>query len=186
MAGLGIRGRLKHGIKRALGIEADSSTTPPNWQSRPSSPDAFDRASSPSASVVEDVPAPVAVAPLVEDAPATAEAAPAADAASDAEEASEAPASSSDAAPDDVVGPPLTMEAVQEILDDMVRPALQGDGGDISLIRIENNNIYVKLVGACSTCPSSIMTMKLGVEALLKEEFPSMNELVDVALAAPA
>ena len=51
---------------------------------------------------------------------------------------------------------------------DMVRPALQGDGGDITLIKIENNDIYVRLVGACNTCPSSIMTMKMGVEALLR------------------
>ena len=71
-------------------------------------------------------------------------------------------------ASDDVVGAPRTMEAVQEILDDMVRPALQGDGGDISLLKIEDNDVYVKLVGACTTCPSSIMTMKMGVEALLR------------------
>ena len=62
----------------------------------------------------------------------------------------------------------------------MVRPALQGDGGDITLLRIEKNDIYVKLVGSCSTCPSSILTMKAGVEALLKEEFPSMNQLIQV------
>ena len=55
------------------------------------------------------------------------------------------------------------------------------DGGDITLVKVEDNNIYVKLVGACSTCPSSIMTMKLGVEALLKEEFPSMKELIDIS-----
>jgi Fe-S cluster biogenesis protein NfuA len=73
------------------------------------------------------------------------------------------------------------METVQELFDEMVRPALQGDGGDISLIKIESNNVYVKLVGACSTCPSSIMTMKMGVEALLKEEFPGMGDLVDVS-----
>ena len=79
---------------------------------------------------------------------------------------------------DDTAGPPITLEAVQEILDDMVRPALQGDGGDITLLKVEDNNIHVKLVGACSTCPSSIMTMKMGVEALLREEFPSMKELV--------
>ena len=78
------------------------------------------------------------------------------------------------------MGAPLTMEAVQEILDDMVRPALQGDGGDISLLKIEDNDVYVKLVGACTTCPSSIMTMKMGVEALLREEFPSMRELIQV------
>jgi len=82
---------------------------------------------------------------------------------------------------DDVVsGPALDTAAVQVILDEMVRPALQGDGGDITLLRIENNDIYVKLVGSCSTCPSSILTMKAGVEALLKEEFPSMNQLIQV------
>ena len=81
---------------------------------------------------------------------------------------------------DDVAGPALDAGAVQVILDEMVRPALQGDGGDITLLRIENNDIYVKLVGSCSTCPSSILTMKAGVEALLKEEFPSMNQLIQV------
>jgi Fe-S cluster biogenesis protein NfuA len=81
---------------------------------------------------------------------------------------------------DDVAGPALDAAAVQVILDEMVRPALQGDGCDITLLRIENNDIYVKLVGSCSTCPSSILTMKAGVEALLKEEFPSMNQLIQV------
>jgi len=92
-----------------------------------------------------------------------------------------APAQAAPVTPaDDTVGPPLKIEEVQSILDDMVRPALQGDGGDITLIKVEDNNIYVKLVGSCSTCPSSIMTMKMGVEALLKEEFPSMRELIQV------
>ena len=79
---------------------------------------------------------------------------------------------------DDTAGPALTFDAVQEIMDEMVRPALQGDGGDITLLRVEDNNVYVKLVGSCSTCPSSIMTMKMGVEALLKEEFPQMGSLI--------
>ena len=77
-------------------------------------------------------------------------------------------------------GLPLTIENVQEVFDDYIRPGLQSDGGDITLIKIEDNDIYVKLVGACSTCPSSVMTMKMGVEALLQEEFPSMRELIDI------
>ena len=77
-------------------------------------------------------------------------------------------------------GRPLTPEEVQEVLDDDVRPALQMDGGDIELIKVADNNIYVKLVGACSTCPSSVMTMRMGVENLLREEFPSLNELIEV------
>jgi Fe-S cluster biogenesis protein NfuA len=75
-------------------------------------------------------------------------------------------------------GPPLTHDEVWELLDEMVRPALQGDGGDIELIKVEDNDVHVKLTGACSTCPSSIMTMKMGVEALLREEFPQMRELI--------
>jgi len=79
---------------------------------------------------------------------------------------------------DDTAGPMLSYDEVWELLDDMVRPALQGDGGDITLIKVEDNDVHVRLTGACSTCPSSIMTMKMGVEALLREEFPHMRELV--------
>lgn len=74
----------------------------------------------------------------------------------------------------------LDYDIVQELFDDMVRPALQADGGDISLIRVDGMDAHVRLVGACSTCPSSVMTMKLGVEALLKEEFPGFGSLVEV------
>lgn len=74
----------------------------------------------------------------------------------------------------------LDYDVVQELFDDMVRPALQADGGDISLIRVDGMDAHVRLVGACSTCPSSVMTMKLGVEALLKEEFPGFGSLIEV------
>ena len=43
------------------------------------------------------------------------------------------------------------------------------------LVKVEDENIYVRLVGACSTCPSSVMTMRMGVENLLNEEFPSLK-----------
>ena len=108
-----------------------------------------------------------ASAPAVEEAPAPAVVAP----------PPPAPVPSAPPA-DDVVGPALSMEALQEVIDEMVRPALQGDGGDITLLRIEGGKVFVKLVGACSTCPSSIATLKLGVEALLKEEFPAIEEIV--------
>ena len=77
-------------------------------------------------------------------------------------------------------GRELNPENVQEVLDDDVRPALQIDGGDIELVKVEDENIYVRLVGACSTCPSSVMTMRMGVENLLREEFPSLKELIEV------
>ena len=185
MSSLGIRRFIKSNVKRALGIEPGADTTPPNWQSRPPAPEAYTPPAEPvPAPTVEPVQAsaassaPEAERPEPSPAAAVAEAAPVAEVAS-------APSTVTADAADDEVGPPLTLEAVQEILDEMVRPALQSDGGDIALIKVEDRNIYVKLVGACSTCPSSIMTMKMGVEALLKEEFPSMNELVDVGAAAP-
>lgn len=81
---------------------------------------------------------------------------------------------------EDLTSLPLTMENVEEVLDEMVRPALNADGGDITLIEIKDNDVYVKLVGACSSCPSSIMTMKMGVERLLQDEFPQMGELIQV------
>jgi Fe-S cluster biogenesis protein NfuA len=69
------------------------------------------------------------------------------------------------------VGSGMTFAAVQEVLDDMVRPALQADGGDITLREVVGGEVRVTLVGACSTCPSSILTMKNGIERLLAEEF---------------
>lgn len=82
---------------------------------------------------------------------------------------------------DELGGLALTPENVEQVLDEMVRPALNADGGDISLHHIdEDGNVYVKLVGSCSTCPSSVMTMRMGVERLLQEEFPSMGDLIQV------
>ena len=68
---------------------------------------------------------------------------------------------------------------MEEIIDEYIRPGVAADGGDIQLIKIEDNDVYVKLTGACQSCSSAIMTMKMGVEALLREEFPSMRELID-------
>lgn len=81
---------------------------------------------------------------------------------------------------DDLLGMKLTRDNVEEVLDDMIRPALNADGGDITLVDIKDNDVYVKLVGACSTCPSAVMTMRMGVERHLQEHFPDMRELIDV------
>lgn len=75
---------------------------------------------------------------------------------------------------------PMNVETVQALFEDMVRPALQADGGDIELVKVEDDAVHVRLVGACSTCPSSTVTMKMGVERLLEEEFPQFRSLVQV------
>lgn len=165
MALFGIRNALKSGLKKAFG-----QAPPPPAPQRTSAPEPV--------ATPEPEPAAAAATAQGTHAPAAPQAEAAAPEAPAPETAPEAPDKPAMSDTDDTAGPPITMEAVQEILDDMVRPALQGDGGDITLLKVEDNNIHVKLVGACSTCPSSIMTMKMGVEALLREEFPGMKELV--------
>jgi len=62
-----------------------------------------------------------------------------------------------------------------------VRPSLQADGGDIELVEIkEDLTIVVRLLGACGTCPTSVITLKLGVEKYLKQHFPAIKEVVNV------
>lgn len=165
-----IRSAIKRGLKKVLNGAAHQADEAPR---SPATPAVAPVARS-TAPVAAPVPAPVAPAPV---APAPVQAAPVE--AAPVTPAPVAPAPMDDNA--DTAGPALlSAEKVQEVLDEMVRPALQGDGGDITLVRIEANNIYVRLVGSCKSCPSSIATMKMGVEALLKEEFPAMNELIQV------
>jgi Fe-S cluster biogenesis protein NfuA len=57
-----------------------------------------------------------------------------------------------------------------------IRPALQRDGGDVEIVELtEDNVVKVKLVGACGTCPMSIMTLKGGIEAELKKAVPDLK-----------
>ena len=64
---------------------------------------------------------------------------------------------------------------------DSVRPNLQSHGGDIELISVEKDNtVKVRLQGACSGCPGARMTLKNGVERLLKEQVPEVKEVVAV------
>ena len=74
----------------------------------------------------------------------------------------------------------FTREQVQSVLNDLVRPALQSDGGDIQLIDVIGNDVHVTLVGACHSCPSAVLTLKMGVDQLLREELPNFGELIQV------
>jgi Fe-S cluster biogenesis protein NfuA len=78
-------------------------------------------------------------------------------------------------------GGKMDKKTVEEVLDKKVRPRLAADGGGIDLIEVKNDNtIVVKLTGACGNCPFSQMTLKVGVEQMLKEEFPDLKEVVSV------
>jgi len=62
-----------------------------------------------------------------------------------------------------------------------VRPALQADGGDVELVEVTDDGIVkVKLVGACSGCPMSTLTVKNGIERTLKQYVPGVKEVVPV------
>jgi Fe-S cluster biogenesis protein NfuA len=67
-------------------------------------------------------------------------------------------------------------EKVQEVIN-RIRPMLQADGGDVELVDMEDGVVKVRLKGACSGCPMSQMTLKNGIEKLLKEE---ITEVVSV------
>jgi Fe-S cluster biogenesis protein NfuA len=71
-------------------------------------------------------------------------------------------------------------EQVQEVLD-LIRPALQADGGDVELVDVTDDGIVsVKLTGACGSCPMSTMTLKMGIERTLVEKIPDVKEVVQV------
>ena len=63
---------------------------------------------------------------------------------------------------------------------DKIRPALQADGGDVELVGVEEGVVKVRLKGACAGCPVSEMTLKQGIERLLKEQIPEVKEVVAV------
>jgi Fe-S cluster biogenesis protein NfuA len=64
-------------------------------------------------------------------------------------------------------------EQVKEVLD-KIRPSLQADGGDVELVDIVDGIVKVRLKGACAGCPMSQMTLKNGIEKLLKREIPAV------------
>ncbi len=71
-------------------------------------------------------------------------------------------------------------EKVKEIIE-AVRPSLQSHGGDIELAGVdEDNTVRVRLRGACSGCPGARMTLKQGVERLMKEKIPELKEVIAV------
>jgi Fe-S cluster biogenesis protein NfuA len=70
-------------------------------------------------------------------------------------------------------------EKVQAALDE-IRPALQADGGDIDLVDVKDGKVMVKLTGHCAGCPMSTMTLRMGVERILKQRIPEIKEVVSL------
>lgn len=71
-------------------------------------------------------------------------------------------------------------DSVAEVVES-IRPMLQNDGGDIELVGVdEDKTVRVRLQGACKGCPGAAMTLKMGVERLLKERIPEIKEVIAV------
>lgn len=74
----------------------------------------------------------------------------------------------------------LMKEEVQKAID-KVRPGLQADGGDVELVDVSPDGVVkVKLTGACRGCPMSQMTLKMGIEKIIKQQVPSVKEVISV------
>ena len=73
----------------------------------------------------------------------------------------------------------LTRDNVEQVLDEM-RPYLMADGGNVDLVEIDGATVKLKLQGACGSCPSSAMTLRMGIERRLREYIPEITEVEQV------
>lgn len=65
-----------------------------------------------------------------------------------------------------------------EVIIDRLRPLLQADGGDIELVKVAGRKAYVRVAGKCAGCPSSHLTLHVGVEMAIRDAVPDFDELV--------
>lgn len=74
------------------------------------------------------------------------------------------------------------VDQIKELLDSRVRPAVAQDGGDITFHGFEHGVVYLHMQGACAGCPSSTLTLKMGIENLLRHYIPEVTEVRPVAV----
>ncbi len=72
------------------------------------------------------------------------------------------------------------VQQIEEILDHTVRPGLQGDGGDLDVVKYEDNKLYVFYQGACGTCPSATSGTLMAIEGILRDQFNPEIEVIPV------
>ena len=73
----------------------------------------------------------------------------------------------------------LTLENVEKVLDEL-RPFLMADGGNVEVVELDGPIVKVRLQGAGGSCPSSTMTLKMGIERKMRESIPEVSEVVQV------
>ena len=70
-------------------------------------------------------------------------------------------------------------ENIEKILE-QIRPSLQADGGNVELVGVKDGIVSVRLTGACGGCPMATITLKAGIERILKSKLPEVKEVVSV------
>jgi Fe/S biogenesis protein NfuA len=68
---------------------------------------------------------------------------------------------------------------VQELIDTTINPAVAGHGGYVELIDVQDNRVYLQMGGGCQGCGAADVTLKSGIERLIKEELPEVTEVLD-------
>ncbi|HMR42466.1 MAG TPA: NifU family protein [Saprospiraceae bacterium] len=71
-----------------------------------------------------------------------------------------------------------TVKKIKDLIDTYIKPAVEMDGGNIELKKYEDGIVYVTMQGSCSGCPSSTVTLKAGIEGMLKRMIPEVKEVV--------
>lgn len=71
-------------------------------------------------------------------------------------------------------------EAVRRALEDRIRPAVRLDGGDVELVGVEDGIVTVRMFGACDGCPMSPVTLRAGIERILRDEVPEVLEVIAI------
>ena len=71
------------------------------------------------------------------------------------------------------------MTKVQELIDSSINPAVAGHGGFVQLVDVKDNRVYLQMGGGCQGCGAADITLKSGIERLIKEELPEVTEVLD-------
>jgi len=75
----------------------------------------------------------------------------------------------------------MDKEKVEQVIDAKIRPALKADRGNVEVVDVDEDGVVsVKLQGACAGCPMSQMTLRMGIERILKQEIPEVKKVVAV------
>jgi Fe/S biogenesis protein NfuA len=72
------------------------------------------------------------------------------------------------------------LRKIEILFDEQVRPSLASHGGDVQIIDLDNNKLFVRLLGGCQGCSSSKATLTDGIQTLVKKNFPEITEVVDL------